>query len=82
MASVFSRELVATAQQVRSTPERLAQMEHHFGEVGLIQEAVIRGDLEAVRQPAKRLAEAEAPRGLVAPTAPQLAAMRLAATRA
>ena len=82
VASVSTLGAVATAQQVRSTPERLAQMEHHFREVGLIHEAVIRGDLQAVRQPAKRLAEAEAPRGLVAPTEPQVAAMRLAAKRA
>lgn len=82
VASVSTLGPVATAQQVRSTPERLAQMEHHFREVGLIHEAVIRGDLDAVREPARVLAEAEAPRGLAKPTEPQVAAMRLAATRA
>ena len=77
MASVST-----SGQQVRSTPERLAQMEHHFGEVGLIHEALIRGDLRAVRAPAKVLEEAEAPREVAAATAPHVAAMRLAAKRA
>jgi mono/diheme cytochrome c family protein len=82
VASVSTFGSVATPQQVRSTPERLAQMEHHFRQVSLIQEAVIRGDLRAVREPAKLLAEAEAPRDVAASTAPYVAAMRLAAKRA
>ena len=55
VASVSTLGAVATPQQVRSTPERLAQMEHHFSQVSLIHEAVIRGDLRAVREPAKLL---------------------------
>lgn len=81
-ASVSTFGSVATPQQVRSTPERLAQMEHHFSQVSLIHEAVIRSDLRGVREPAKLLAEAEAPRGVAASTAPYVAAMRLAAKRA
>ena len=56
VASVSTFGSVATPQQVRSAPERLAQMEHHFSQVTLIHEAVIRGDLPAVREPAKLLA--------------------------
>jgi cytochrome c553 len=82
LGSVSTFGSVATPQQVRSAPERLAQMEHHFSQVSLIHEAVIRGDLRAVREPAKLLAEAEAPRDVVASTALYVAAMRLAAKRA
>jgi hypothetical protein len=82
VASVSTFETVATAQQVRSTPERLAQMEHHFSQVGLIHEALVRGDLRGVSEPARLLAEAEAPGGVAASTAPYVAAMRLAAKRA
>ena len=82
VARVSTFGSAATSQQVRSTPERLAQMEHHYAQVGLIHEAVIRGDLDAVRQSARRLAEAEAPGEVAATTAPSLAAMRLAAKRA
>ena len=82
VASVSTFEFVAARQQVRSTPERLAQMQHHFSQVGLIHEAVIRGDLPAVREPAKQLAESEPPRDVAASTAPSVAAMRLGAKRA
>jgi cytochrome c553 len=84
--SVFGAATMASVstfgQQVRSTPERLAQMERHFGQVSLIHEALIRGDLRAVREPARILEGAEAPRDVAAATAPHVAAMRLAATRA
>ena len=82
VARVSTFETVATAQQVRSTPERLAQMEHHFSQVSLIHEALVRGDLRGVSEPARLLAEAEAPGGVAASTAPYVAAMRLAAKRA
>ena len=52
VASVSTFGTVATSQQVRSTPERLAQMEHHFSQVSLIHEALVRGDLRAVSEPA------------------------------
>jgi len=82
VASVSTFGTVATSQQVRSTPERLAQMEHHFSQVSLIHEALVRGDLRGVSEPARLLAEAEAPGGVAASTAPYVAAMRLAAKRA
>jgi cytochrome c553 len=82
VASVSTFGTVAISQQVRSTPERLAQMEHHFSQVSLIHEALVRGDLRGVSEPARLLAEAEAPGGVAASTAPYVAAMRLAAKRA
>ena len=81
-ASISSFGSVAARQQVRSTPERLAQMQHHFVQVGLVHEALIRGDLPAVRESAKLIANAEAPRGVAASTSQYVAAMRLGAQRA
>jgi mono/diheme cytochrome c family protein len=81
VARVSTFGSVAPRQQVRSTPERLAQMDHHFSQVSLVHEAVIRGDLRGAREPAKLLAEAEAPRDVAASTAPYVAAMRLSAKR-
>jgi cytochrome c553 len=69
-------------EQVRSTPERLAQMQHHFVQVGLVHEALIRGDLPAVRASARMMADAEAPRDVPASTSLYIAAMRLGAQRA
>ena len=83
VASVSTLGFVATPEQVRSTPEGLAQMEHHFSQVTLIHEAVIRGDIRAVRDPAALLAaEVEVPRDVAASTAPYVAAIRVAAKRA
>lgn len=81
-AAVSSVGSVAARQQVRSTPERLAQMQHHFVQVSLIHEALIRGDLPAVRQPATLLANTEAPPDVAASTAQFVAAMRFGARRA
>ena len=36
-------------------PARLAEMQYHFIQITRVQEAVIRGDLEAVRSPAREL---------------------------
>lgn len=82
VVSVSTFGPAAAGQQIRSTPERLAQMQHHFSQVGLVHEAVIRGDLPAVRGPASQLAESETPRDVPASTAPYVAAMRLGAKRA
>ena len=81
-ASVSSVGSVAAGQQVRSTPERLAQMQHHFVQVGLIHEGLIRGDLPAVRASARLMADTEAPRDVAASTSQYVAAMRLGAQRA
>lgn len=82
VASVSTLGSAATGQQIRSTPERQAQMQHHFSQVSLIHEAVIRGDLPAVRESARQLAESESPRDVAASTAPQVASMQLGAKRA
>ena len=80
-ASVFGVGSVAARQQVRSTPERLAQMQHHFVQASLIHEALLRGDLPAAREPATLMANTEAPPEVAASTAQYVAAMRLGARR-
>ena len=82
VAGVSSVGSAAARQQVRSTPERMAQMQHHFVQVGLVHEALIRGDLPAVRAAARLMADAEAPRDVAASTSQYVAAMRLGAQRA
>ena len=47
-------------------------MEHHFTQVSLIHEAVIRGALAALREPARLLTEIEAPRDVSDSTAPRM----------
>ncbi len=70
------------AQAVQSTPERMAEMRHHFTQVMTVHEAVIRGDLAAVREPAERLAGIAVPAGLPPVAAPFVANLRQAARRA
>jgi cytochrome c553 len=82
VASVSAFSATATGQRIRSTPERLVQMQHHFNQVSLIHESVIRGDLPAVREPALQLADSEPPRDVPDSTAPYLASMRLGAKSA
>jgi len=77
-----SPRMARSVQSVPPNPERLAQMQHHFTQVSLIHEAVIRGDLPAVRDPAKRLAEMDAPRDVPAASAPYVSAIRQAGRRA
>ena len=75
----------ANAPQEKSpatNPERLVQMRHHFSQVFVIHEALIRGDLAAVRQPAKDLALLPAPTGLPDGAAPFVANLRSEAQRA
>ena len=61
---IAARAPATTPQQTQSlpsTPERLSEMRHHFGDVLLVHEAVIRGDLPAVRAPAMRVASVAVP---------------------
>jgi cytochrome c553 len=51
-------------------------MRHHFSQVFVIHEALIRGDLAAVRQPARDLAQLPAPTGLPDGAAPFVANLR------
>jgi mono/diheme cytochrome c family protein len=53
-----------SAQSPASSPDRLAAMRHHFGQVIVIHEALIRGDLSAVREPATELARLPVPPGM------------------
>lgn len=50
-----ARQSQPAGRSVPSTPQRRDIMRHHYLEVGDIHEAVIRGDLAAVRGPAERL---------------------------
>jgi hypothetical protein len=59
-----------------SLGDRVAAMRHHFLDVSLIHEAVIRGDLAGVLQPAATLARMQTPRGLPATAEPFVAAIR------
>ena len=82
VANVSTFGVAATGQQIRSTPELLSQMQHHFSQLGLIHEALIRGDLPGAREPARQLAASELPQNVTVSMAPFLAAMRLGAKRA
>jgi mono/diheme cytochrome c family protein len=75
----------AREQAERSLPsnaERLVEMQHHFTQVARIQEAVTRGDLAAVRQPALELANLAVPPEVPASAVPFVVATRLAGQRA
>lgn len=52
------------AAQSASSQDRLSQMRHHFGQVSRIHEALVRGDLPAVRQPAMELSTIPVPPGV------------------
>jgi hypothetical protein len=68
-------------QAVKPNVERAAHMQVHFSQVMTVHEAVIRGELAAVRAPTTWLAEHEAPSSLPAGSAPFVAEMRRAARR-
>lgn len=70
------------AQSVPSTSARLTEMRHHFGQVVLIHEAVIRGDLPAVKAPAIEVAAVVMPAGMPATATPFVLAIRRAGQRA
>jgi hypothetical protein len=63
-------------------PTRIAEMRHHFVDITLVQEAVIRGDLASVRAPAMRLTQLAAPPDVPPASAPFITAIRVAARRA
>lgn len=70
-----------TPQAVKPDATRQAHMQVHFSQVMTIHEAVIRGDLAAVKDPASWLATHEPPASLPDGSAPYIAAMREAAKR-
>ena len=65
-----------------SDPARMVAMQHHFGDVSLVLEAVIRGDLGAIREPASRLATLKTPPGVPAASLQYVAAISEAGRRA
>jgi mono/diheme cytochrome c family protein len=67
---------------IASKPERLVQMQHHFVQAALVQEALIRGDLDGIREPATQLAQLPTPSGLPGAALPFLEETRHAAARA
>jgi hypothetical protein len=69
-------------QTVTPDPARTAYMRAHFNQVMTAHEAVIRGDLAAVKPPATWVAEHDAPTPLPAGSAPHFAALKQAAGRA
>jgi len=71
-----------TPQAVTTDAERAAHMQQHFDRVLTVHEAVIRGDLAAVRPAATWLAEHEPPPSLPAGSASLVATMRKEARRA
>lgn len=85
VTATAARGSATTPQQTQSlpsTPERLTEMRHHFGEVLLVHEAVIRGDLPAVREPALKVATIAVPAGVPDTALPLVVALRQAGERA
>jgi hypothetical protein len=72
-------EPAATTPAVSPKAEVGAHMSDHFTRVRAVEEAVIRGDLEAAKVPAQWIADHQETAGLPAATEPQVAAMKDAA---
>lgn len=71
----------AAGPQIVQAPEpgdRLAEMRHHFLQVTLVHEAVVRGDLPATREPATELSALPTPAGLRPGTEAHVDAIRAA----
>lgn len=68
-------------QAVPRDARRAAHMDHHYADVLVIHKAVIRGDLAAVRAPARAIAGAATPTGLPDATTTYMLRMRSAARR-
>jgi hypothetical protein len=73
---------VQVERSVPSNPVRQAQMRHHFVQASLVFEAVIRGDLAAVREPALALSVLPRPSGMPETATPYLEWIRLEGRRA
>jgi hypothetical protein len=85
MVAALTSGSVTLAQTEASLPPnaiRIAEMRHHFVDITLVQEAVIRGDLASVRAPAMRLVQLAAPPNVPPGSAPFITAIRVAARRA
>ncbi len=81
-AAPSSSGLLARAPQVPSRAVRVAAMRHHFAQVGLVHEAITRGDLAGVRSPAGQLARMPAPDRLPPSATPYVTVLQRAARNA
>lgn len=70
------------AQSSATKPDRLPAMQHHFAQVFIVHEALIRGDLAAVRTPAAQLASLSTPAGMSDAGLGFVAAIRTAGAKA
>jgi cytochrome c553 len=70
------------ALQAAAQPQSASHMKQHFDQVEVVQNAVVRGDLDGVREPATWLAEHAADTSLPVKSTTQIAAMQAAAKRA
>ena len=85
VTAIAARASETAPQQTKSlpsTPERLAEMQHHFADVVRVHEAVIRGDLASVRAPAMKVASVAIPTSVPESAAPFVVALRKAGQRA
>ncbi|MEO8482477.1 MAG: hypothetical protein ABI634_09730 [Acidobacteriota bacterium] len=74
--------LAQTTASVPANPARIVEMRHHFVDISLVQESVIRGDLASVRAPARRLMQLATPVDMPPASAPFITTIRVAARRA
>ena len=72
----------SSSQALPLSPARRAQMQRHFAQASRILEAVIRGDLAAVKEPASELSVIPAPSGMPPAAAPFVEFIRLQGRRA
>jgi hypothetical protein len=73
---------VSAAQEQRSpasVPERLAEMRHHFVDVGILHAALIRGDVASVHAPARALTVVAVPAGVTGTAVVHVGRIRTAA---
>ncbi len=82
IVGVVAASVLIGAQVKPSDPETALHMREHYTKVHAVENAVIRGDLEAAKEPATWLAAHEASKELDKASASQVSAMRQAARRA
>jgi mono/diheme cytochrome c family protein len=82
LIALTAMSVLVGAQAKPSSPDTADHMKEHYTKVLTVEAAVIRGDLDAVREPAEWLAAHEASKELDKASAAQVSAMRQAARRA
>ncbi len=81
LAALLAATAGSTGGEAASAGDLITHMHSHFDRITQIQQAVIRGDLDATRDPARWLAEHEPPPGLEQNFSTYLTAMRKAANQ-